>query len=54
LEERLASRLLATYFHSCFLLGLFFNPEDGCDVSPRRRLTSVDCTALYPRRQNFP
>jgi hypothetical protein len=39
LEEHFASRLLATYFHSCFLLGLFFNPEDGCDVSPRHRLT---------------
>jgi hypothetical protein len=31
--------LLATYFHAGFLLGIFFDPEDGGDVPPKRRLT---------------
>jgi hypothetical protein len=29
----------ATCFHAGFLLGLFFDPEDGSDVPPKRRLT---------------
>jgi hypothetical protein len=29
----------ATYFHAGFLLGLFFNREDGGDVPPKRQLT---------------
>jgi hypothetical protein len=24
--------MLATCFHSGFLLGIFFDPEDGCDM----------------------
>jgi hypothetical protein len=31
--------LLATCYHAGFLLGLFFDPEDGGDVPPKRRLT---------------
>jgi hypothetical protein len=31
--------LLATCFHAGFLLGIFFDPEDGDDVHPKRRLT---------------
>jgi hypothetical protein len=30
--------MLATCFHAGFLLGLFFDPEDGGDVPPKRRL----------------
>jgi hypothetical protein len=33
-----------------FFLDLFFDPEDGDDVPPKRRLTSTDYTELYPRR----
>jgi hypothetical protein len=25
-------KLLATFFHAGFLLGLFFDPDDGCDM----------------------
>jgi hypothetical protein len=36
-----------------FLLVLFFNPEDGGDISLRNvGLLSTDYAALYPRRQN--
>jgi hypothetical protein len=31
--------LLGTCFHSGFLVGLFFKPEDGGDVPPKLRLT---------------
>jgi hypothetical protein len=34
--------------HAGFLLGLFFDPEDGGDTFLRN-----DYMALYPRRQNF-
>jgi hypothetical protein len=27
--EKMSKALLPTCFHSCFLLGLFFDPEDG-------------------------
>jgi hypothetical protein len=41
--------LLATCFHAPFLLGLFFHPEDGCDMFLRNiGLLSTDCTELYP------
>jgi hypothetical protein len=45
--------LLATHFHTGFLLGLFFDPEDGGDMFLQNvsRL-STDYAALYPRRQN--
>jgi hypothetical protein len=33
--------------HASFLLGLFFNPEDGGDMFLR---ISMDYVALYPRR----
>jgi hypothetical protein len=50
-EEHVA--LLATCFHAGFLLGLFFEPENGGDMF----LWNVswllrDYTALYHRRQN--
>jgi hypothetical protein len=39
--------------HTGFLLGLFFDPEDGSDVFFRNvGCLSTDYTALYPRRQN--
>jgi hypothetical protein len=31
--------MLATCFQAGFLLSLFFHPEDGGDVPPKRRLT---------------
>jgi hypothetical protein len=39
--------------HAGFLLGIFFDPEDGCAMflSNTDQL-STDYTVLYPRRQN--
>jgi hypothetical protein len=34
-----SSPLKVACFYSGFLLGLFFNPEDGGDVFPKHRLT---------------
>jgi hypothetical protein len=43
--------LLATCLHTCFLLGLYFDPEDGGDMFLRNvGSLSTDYTALYPRR----
>jgi hypothetical protein len=40
-------------FHAGFLLGLLFNPEDWGDMLPwNAGWLSMDCTALYPKRQN--
>jgi hypothetical protein len=45
--------LLATIFHTGFLLGLFFGPEDGDDMFLRNVVwLSTDYTALYRRRRN--
>jgi hypothetical protein len=35
--------------HTIFLVGLFFDPEDGGDMFIR---LSINYTVLYPRRQN--
>jgi hypothetical protein len=44
--------MIANCFHAGFLLGLFFDSEDGGDILPRKvGLLSVDYTALHPRRQ---
>jgi hypothetical protein len=49
-EER---ALLATCFHSGFLLGLFFDPEHEGDMFLRNvGWLSTDYTVLYPRTQN--
>jgi hypothetical protein len=43
--------LLASFFHVGFLLGFFFDPEDGGDMFFRNvRSLSTVYTALYPRR----
>jgi hypothetical protein len=50
-RNRIALR--ATCFHAGFLLGLFFDPEDGCDMLLRNfGWLSAHYTAVYPRRQN--
>jgi hypothetical protein len=53
-EEHVASiALLATCFHAGFLLGLFFNLEDGGDMFLQNVSSlSMDYMSLYPRRQN--
>jgi hypothetical protein len=41
--------LFAACFHADFLLGLFFDPEDGGDMFYRNAgLLSMEYTALYP------
>jgi hypothetical protein len=37
--DKKSQNLLATCFHSGILLALFFDSEDGGDVSPKRRST---------------
>jgi hypothetical protein len=37
LQGRRSRALLATYFHAGFLLGLFFDPEDGWQYVPLKR-----------------
>jgi hypothetical protein len=45
--------LLATCFHAGFLLGLFFDPEDGNDIFLQNvDSLSTDYTTFYPRRQH--
>jgi hypothetical protein len=47
----LSSGIAATCFHANFLLGLFFDPEDGGDMFLRNvGWLSMDYTALYSRR----
>jgi hypothetical protein len=39
--------------HDGFLLGLFFDPEDGDNIFPQKTgWLSTDYTVLYPREQN--
>jgi hypothetical protein len=46
--------LLANCFHVRFLLGLFFEPEDGGDIFLRDVGSySAEYTALYPRRSEL-
>jgi hypothetical protein len=43
--------MLATCFHAGFLLGLFFDPEDGGDIFLRNAGSlSTDYKGIYPRR----
>jgi hypothetical protein len=43
--------MLATCFHAGFLLGLFFDPEDGGNTFLRNVGSfSMDYMELYPRR----
>jgi hypothetical protein len=42
----------ADYVHAGFLLGLFFDPEDGNEMFFRKvGCLSTDYIGLYPRRQ---
>jgi hypothetical protein len=52
-DTTLCCPLLATCIHAVFLLGLFFDSEDGGDMSLRNiSWLSTYYKALYPRRQN--
>jgi hypothetical protein len=43
--------LLATCVHAGFLLGLFFDPEDGSDMFLRNvGWLSTDCKAFFPQK----
>jgi hypothetical protein len=50
-SKKPAWKWMATCFHTGFLLGLFFNHEDGGDIFLQNiSWLSIDYTALYPRR----
>jgi hypothetical protein len=50
----LCGLLLATRFHAGFLLGLFFDAEDGGDMFLRNTgLLSMDYTVLNPKTELF-
>jgi hypothetical protein len=44
------NKILATCFHAAFLLDLFFDPEDGGDVSLKRRLTFNEIHGVLSRK----
>jgi hypothetical protein len=46
--------MLVTCFHAGFLLRLFFDPENGCDMFLRNvGGFSTEYTALYPKDRTF-
>jgi hypothetical protein len=50
--RRISGALLSTFFQAGFLLGVFFEPEDGGDMFLRNDgWLSRDYTVLYPRRE---
>jgi hypothetical protein len=52
-KKREASKQSLMLVHAGFLLGLFFDHEDGGAMFVRNvGLFSTDYTALYPRREN--
>jgi hypothetical protein len=43
---------LSTYIHAAFLFGLFFDPEDESNVSPKSRSTFNGAHGSILRKQN--
>jgi hypothetical protein len=52
-DDRHIGGTVLLLLYAGFLLGLFFKPEDGSDISlPNLGRHSIGYMALYPRRQN--